>query len=711
MANDFYKKDGSYYQADTNAKILDLPALQKYATLGGKEIAAPTIQPTTGVGLYKAGVGTTIPNQLSTSNLTSSSTIPPAINSTQAYDEAFAKGLGLGQAQALKDLQAQQEAQKATDQSTLSSSEKAFNDLVAQISGKGKAQADLQASLGVNDMTKQLSDVNAQLAAKTGEFNSLIEQNRNKAINSRIIGGTEDKLVRQKGIETGTLSSIAQAIQGNISTAKQTAEDTIKFQYAPLEQELELKKIQLERAYDTFDASEKKRADQLLATIEAQKEQVTAEKAVKSKINDVMIAASKNGADAQTLKQIMASKDEASAILAAGKFLQDKSKGDVKFIGETTDEYGNTVKQYGYWDEATQTFKNTSGQTINQTGNTGGQMRTDRNNNATAMTTDVAKTLGLVEGVDYTVGDPFTSNGKTYQTAKLLGNSVDTTIKGLDIAAKDPSKQAFYSQSGGQRWTHTAMTDAQWLALTPEQKKSKVAEMYQKEGGDGSLIGIKDNYAANWAKLIKTGQATLDKVPEKQRPSVVAELAKDGSISSADAAVTTALTEKVNLIDSLLGSKGLNSAIGPTWLSRIGFLDTPTGVKQEFIAGVQQLLSQDTIQTLLDLKKAGGTLGALSDQERILLQSAASKIGTWAVHNKKGEVTGYNVSEKAFKDELAKVKEMANNAIKKAGGGTGIVNSLEQTLAKNPAKVDEYNKLVEAFPNLSDDEYNQLLGQ
>lgn len=321
MANDFYKKDGSYYQADTNAKILDLPALQKYATLGGKEIAAPTIQSTTGVGLYKAGVGTTIPNQLSTSNLTSSSTIPPAINSTQAYDEAFAKGLGLGQAQALKDLQAQQEAQKATDQSTLSSSEKAFNDLVAQISGKGKAQADLQASLGVNDMTKQLSDVNAQLAAKTGEFNSLIEQNRNKAINSRIIGGTEDKLVRQKGIETGTLSSIAQAIQGNISTAKQTAEDTIKFQYAPLEQELELKKMQLERAYDTFDASEKKRADQLLATIEAQKEQVTAEKAVKSKINDVMIAASKNGADAQTLKQIMASKDEQEAILAAGSFL------------------------------------------------------------------------------------------------------------------------------------------------------------------------------------------------------------------------------------------------------------------------------------------------------------------------------------------------------------------------------------------------------
>jgi len=36
-------------------------------------------------------------------------------------------------------------------------------------------------------------------------------------------------------------------------------------------------------------------------------------------------------------------------------------------------------------------------------------MRTDRHNNPVAMTTDVAKTLGLVEGVDYTVGDPFTT--------------------------------------------------------------------------------------------------------------------------------------------------------------------------------------------------------------------------------------------------------------------------------------------------------------
>jgi hypothetical protein len=305
-------------------QILDLASMAKYKPTDYSRQADGSVILNAGVtpiaGTYKPAP--VIPSQLPAANLMSATNVQPAVNDTSSYDQAYAKGLEMGNNKSIADFQAQQEAQKVADQSTLSASEKAFNDLVAQISGKGTAQANLQTQLGVTDMTKQLADVNAQLAAKTGEFNSLIEQNRGKAINSRIIGGTEDRLVRQKGIETGTLSSIAQAIQGNISTAKQTAEDTIAFQYAPLENELELKKMQLERAYDTFDASEKKRADQLLQVMNEQKAQITAEKAVKSKINDIMISASKNGADAETLKAIMASKDEQSATLAAGNFLE-----------------------------------------------------------------------------------------------------------------------------------------------------------------------------------------------------------------------------------------------------------------------------------------------------------------------------------------------------------------------------------------------------
>lgn len=101
-------------------------------------------------------------------------------------------------------------------------------------------------------------------------------------------------------------------------------------------------------------------------------------------------------------------------------------------------------------------------------------MRTDRHNNPTAFTTDIAKLAGLKEGVDYIAGDSF-SEGK-YKTAKLLKDPVATTIKVID-------KIGFYTSSGGQRWTHTAMSQSQWNKLSYSQKTNVIKQMYQREGG------------------------------------------------------------------------------------------------------------------------------------------------------------------------------------------------------------------------------------
>jgi len=101
-------------------------------------------------------------------------------------------------------------------------------------------------------------------------------------------------------------------------------------------------------------------------------------------------------------------------------------------------------------------------------------MRTDRHNNPTAFTTDIAKVAGLKEGVDYVPGDSF-SGGK-YKTAKLLNDPVDTTIKVID-------KIGFYTGSGAQRWTHTAMPKSEWDSLNQDQKRAVIGRMYQHEGG------------------------------------------------------------------------------------------------------------------------------------------------------------------------------------------------------------------------------------
>jgi|CXWK01.1.fsa_nt_gi hypothetical protein len=102
-------------------------------------------------------------------------------------------------------------------------------------------------------------------------------------------------------------------------------------------------------------------------------------------------------------------------------------------------------------------------------------MRTDRHNNPTAMTTDVARTAGLVEGRDYTAGDPFPNN-PNLRTANLLGDPVATTIRAID-------NMGFYTQSGKPRWDYIAMPKSQWDSYSLSQKKQVIAQMYQREGG------------------------------------------------------------------------------------------------------------------------------------------------------------------------------------------------------------------------------------
>ena len=114
-----------------------------------------------------------------------------------------------------------------------------------------------------------------------------------------------------------------------------------------------------------------------------------------------------------------------------------------------------------------------------------GTMRTERNNNPTAMTTDVAKSLWLVEWEDYVKWDSFKDkNWNTLYTAKFLNDPVETTIKALDNWANSSSTHAFYTAGGDQRRSHTAMSDNEWLAKTPEQKQETVLKMLQREGWD-----------------------------------------------------------------------------------------------------------------------------------------------------------------------------------------------------------------------------------
>lgn len=125
-------------------------------------------------------------------------------------------------------------------------------------------------------------------------------------------------------------------------------------------------------------------------------------------------------------------------------------------------------------------------------------MRTERNNNPTAMTTDVAKSLWWVEWVDYVKWDSFqTADWRTLYTAKLIGDPIETTIKLLDNAA-NTWRWAFYTKWWAKRWTHTAMSDAERLKLSPEEKKNVVLKMLQREWWDISKMAWYNQWWWEW---------------------------------------------------------------------------------------------------------------------------------------------------------------------------------------------------------------------
>lgn len=104
--------------------------------------------------------------------------------------------------------------------------------------------------------------------------------------------------------------------------------------------------------------------------------------------------------------------------------------------------------------------------------------RTDRNNNPTAFTTDIAKEGGLVFGQDFTQGESFGAGGGQLFTAKLIGDPIALTVRVIDKigfrVGSDPFKP---------RWTYINLPYDIWKSLAAAQKAQVIGDMYKCEGG------------------------------------------------------------------------------------------------------------------------------------------------------------------------------------------------------------------------------------
>lgn len=192
--------------------------------------------------------------------------------------------------------------------------------------GKGAAITAQQQALGVPENIKKLTDLNAQIAQRTGEYDKLSAslEGQGRGLTTGLVTGQQGAVARQKAVEIGALSSVAQALQGNIALAKQTAEDTVNLEFSDKEQEIKNLQTLLDLNKDTLTSAEKKQADQLAQTLAERTRLLDQQKQDRKDVLSLIPDAIEGGASNEVLSQMTKAKNIEEALNIGGPALRMK---------------------------------------------------------------------------------------------------------------------------------------------------------------------------------------------------------------------------------------------------------------------------------------------------------------------------------------------------------------------------------------------------
>jgi len=175
-----------------------------------------------------------------------------------------------------------------------------------------------------------------------------------------------------------------------------------------------------------------------------------------------------------------------------------------------------------------------------------------------------------------------------------------------------------------------------------------------------------DQEVSAYVKQVQDGGLTpkqaLDEISKNKKTELINALAS--MPVPGDTEADKLAKEKMLSAIALKDHKGLNSSVGPVPGTRLALGDI-FGAKQDFTAKIDQLISDLSLESLIEAKSRGATFGALSDTEMKILSSAATTMASWRKENIIGSGTDhYAIDEKRFKDELDKIANIFQRAIK-----------------------------------------------
>lgn len=233
-------------------------------------------------------------------------TIPGGSNTLQQLLQQL-----LGGAQTTSsNIEAQLTSQQSQQEKDTNS---AFNNYITSLSGGNLADqySKLAESSGLNANTKQLGELNQQITNRTNALTKALQAAEDTNVFAGFAQGEQGRINKAAAVELGALSASAQALQGNITLAKDTIKQTLEFADADKKREIEARKMFYEVNKDKLSETTKS-----LLAVQLKKDE-RANKAIEdlnSFKEKAWETASKNGAPTSVLTGILNadSKDNAS---------------------------------------------------------------------------------------------------------------------------------------------------------------------------------------------------------------------------------------------------------------------------------------------------------------------------------------------------------------------------------------------------------------
>jgi len=213
-----------------------------------------------------------------------------------------------------------------------------FSRLKGEFERKPEREKELRRKFGFQDQVERLQDVRQREKQLAGQFEQLITGAEGRPVASSLITGRKQQLRAQKAAEVGALTSIREALVGNINTAKKLAEDTAAMEFEPVKKKIDAISKAIDLNKKNLNRDETQRADRLKFVLDERKRLINKKESERASVLKFAQSVANKGANVDTVQKISEADTVERAVQEAAPFLKkvkdfQRAQGVVDTLG------------------------------------------------------------------------------------------------------------------------------------------------------------------------------------------------------------------------------------------------------------------------------------------------------------------------------------------------------------------------------------------